>query len=118
MGDPELAADLMRREFRIGVVGLDQRDDLPGARSTQAPTDRTVIIAGVDRLRAQFNANAWSGRVEGGYRFVTQGVGVTPYAAGQFTTFELPNYAEAVVSGANTFALAYVRRASRPAAAN
>ncbi len=33
-------------------------------------TDRTVTVAGVDQLRAQFNANAWSGRVEGGYRFV------------------------------------------------
>ena len=33
-------------------------------------TDRTVTIAGVDRLRAAFNANAYSGRVEGGYRFV------------------------------------------------
>ena len=36
-------------------------------------TDRTVTIAGIDRLRAQFNANAWSGRVEGGYRFVGRG---------------------------------------------
>jgi uncharacterized protein with beta-barrel porin domain len=27
-------------------------------------TDRTVTIAGIDRLRAQFNANAFSGRVE------------------------------------------------------
>jgi autotransporter-associated beta strand protein len=73
-------------------------------------TDRTVTIAGVDRLRARFNANAWSGRVEGGYRFVAPvigGVGFTPYAAGQFTTFELPAYAEGVISGANTFALAY-----------
>jgi uncharacterized protein with beta-barrel porin domain len=70
-------------------------------------TDRTVTIAGVDRLRAEFNANAFSGRVEGGYRFVTQGIGLTPYAAAQFTTFELPAYAEAVVSGADTFALAY-----------
>jgi uncharacterized protein with beta-barrel porin domain len=73
-------------------------------------TDRTVTIAGVDRLRAQFNANAYSGRVEGGYRFVTPwigGVGLTPYAAGQFTTFDLPAYAESVVSGTNTFALAY-----------
>ncbi|MCP3469212.1 autotransporter domain-containing protein [Bradyrhizobium sp. CCGUVB1N3] len=70
-------------------------------------TDRTVTIAGVDHLRAQFNANAWSGRLEGGYRFVTQSVGLTPYAAGQFTTFDLPAYAEQVVSGANTFALAY-----------
>jgi uncharacterized protein with beta-barrel porin domain len=73
-------------------------------------TDRTVTIAGVDRLRAQFNANAFSGRVEGGYRFVTPwigGLGITPYAAGQFTTFDIPAYAEQVLSGANTFALAY-----------
>ena len=73
-------------------------------------TDRTVTIAGVDRLRAEFNANAWSGRLEGGYRFVAPwagGVGLTPYAAGQFTTFDLPAYAEGVVSGAGTFALAY-----------
>src|SRR3954454_19741222 len=33
-------------------------------------TDRTLAIAGVDHLRAEFNANALSGRVEGGYRFV------------------------------------------------
>ena len=76
-------------------------------------TDRTVTIAGVDQLRARFNANTWSGRLEGGYRFVApvmDGVGFTPYAAGQSTTFELPNYAEGVVSGANTFALAYAAR--------
>ena len=75
-------------------------------------TDRTVTIAGVDQLRANFNANAWSGRVESGYRFVTPWmVAITPYAAGQFTTFELPAYAESVVSGASTFALAYNARA-------
>ena len=33
-------------------------------------TNRTVTIAGIDQLRARFNANAWSGRVEAGYRFV------------------------------------------------
>jgi uncharacterized protein with beta-barrel porin domain len=73
-------------------------------------TDRTVTIAGADTLRARFNANAYSGRVEGGYRFVTPivgGLGVTPYAAGQFTTFDLPAYTEGVLSGANTFALSY-----------
>ena len=73
-------------------------------------TDRTVTVAGIDRLRAQFNANAWSGRVEGGYRVVSPwmgGIGITPYAAGQFTTFDLPAYAEQAVVGANTFALAY-----------
>jgi uncharacterized protein with beta-barrel porin domain len=72
-------------------------------------TDRTVTIAGTDVLRANFNANAFSGRVEGGYRFVTpwMAMGITPYAAGQATTFELPAYAEQVVAGANTFALTY-----------
>ena len=73
-------------------------------------TDRTVTAAGTDHLRAEFNANAFSGRVEGGYRFVTPWMGVTPYAAGQFTTFDLPNYAETAVSGANTFALSYAAK--------
>ncbi|MCC8956326.1 autotransporter domain-containing protein, partial [Bradyrhizobium sp. Pear77] len=73
-------------------------------------TNRTVTAAGVDQLRAEFNANAYSGRLEGGYRFVAPwigGVGITPYAAGQFTTFELPGYAERVISGLSTFALTY-----------
>ena len=73
-------------------------------------TDRTVTIAGVDRLHAEFNANAWSGRVEGGYRLVTPWMGVTPYAAGQFTTYMLPAYAEQVLSGAGTFALNYAAK--------
>jgi len=73
-------------------------------------TDRTVTVAGVDQLRAQFNANAWSGRVEGGYRFVMPWMGITPYAAGQFTTFDLPAYAETAVSGANTFALGFAAK--------
>jgi uncharacterized protein with beta-barrel porin domain len=74
-------------------------------------TNRTVSVAGIDQLRAEFNANTFSGRVEGGYRFVAPvaggGIGITPYSAGQFTTFDLPAYSESVVSGAGTFALAY-----------
>ncbi|MGL4290769.1 MAG: autotransporter outer membrane beta-barrel domain-containing protein, partial [Phreatobacter sp.] len=73
-------------------------------------TDRTVTAAGVDRLRAEFNANAYSGRVEGGYRYATPWMGITPYAAGQFTTYSLPAYAEQVLSGAGTFALNYAAR--------
>jgi outer membrane autotransporter protein len=69
-----------------------------------------VTVAGVDQLHAKFNANAWSGRVEGGYRFVTADIGITPYAAGQFTTFDLPAYAEQALSGANTFALNYASK--------
>ena len=37
-------------------------------------------------------------------------MGVTPYAAGQFTTFDLPAYVEQAVVGNNTFALAYGAR--------
>ena len=76
-------------------------------------TDRTVTIAGVDRLRATFNANAWSGRLESGYRIVTPwigGVGITPYAAAQVTRFDLPSYAEQVLSGTSNFALSYAAK--------
>jgi uncharacterized protein with beta-barrel porin domain len=73
-------------------------------------TNRTVTVAGFDQLRAQFNANAWSGRLEGGYRFVSPwvgGLGITPYAAAQFVTFDLPAYAEQSIVGLNTCALNY-----------
>jgi uncharacterized protein with beta-barrel porin domain len=73
-------------------------------------TDRTVTVAGVDRLHAEFNANAYSGRLEGGYRYLTPWMGVTPYAAGQFTTYSLPAYAERVLSGAGMFALNYAAK--------
>jgi uncharacterized protein with beta-barrel porin domain len=76
-------------------------------------TNRTVTVAGFDQLRAQFNANAWSGRLEGGYHFVSPwvgGLGITPYAAAQFVTFDLPAYAEQAVTGLNTFALDYGAR--------
>jgi uncharacterized protein with beta-barrel porin domain len=73
-------------------------------------TNRTVTVAGVDQLRAEFNANAWSGRLEGGYRFATPWMGITPYAAAQFVTFDLPSYTESVLSGSSAFALAYGAR--------
>jgi autotransporter-associated beta strand protein len=69
-------------------------------------TDRVV---GGDRLRTQFNANSYSGRIEGGNRYLTPwlgGVGLTPYAAARITALDLPSYAE-TAGGANTFALAY-----------
>jgi len=70
-------------------------------------TNRTVAVAGLDQLRAQFNANAFAGRSEGGYRFVapfTDGFGITPYAAAQFTMFDLPGYAEHAIVGTSNFA--------------
>jgi hypothetical protein len=44
-----------------------------------------VTIAVIDQLKARFNADAYSGRFEGGYRFVAPwigGVGIAHYAAG------------------------------------
>jgi uncharacterized protein with beta-barrel porin domain len=76
-------------------------------------TDRTVSIAGMDQLRAQFNANAYSARVEGGNRYVLPsigGIGLTPYAAAQVVAFDLPAYAESALSGASTFALTYAAK--------
>ena len=76
-------------------------------------TNRIVTVAGIDHLRAEFNANAYSGRVESGYRFVMPklgGLGITPYAAGQFTTFDLPAYAESVVAGSPLFAQTYAAK--------
>jgi autotransporter-associated beta strand protein len=73
-------------------------------------TDRIVTVAGLDRLHAQFNANSYSARVEGGNRYVSSwlgGIGLTPYAAAQVIAFDLPSYAETVNGGASTFALNY-----------
>jgi len=74
-------------------------------------TNRVVTAAGFDQLRTEFKANAFSGRAEGGYRFVVPtwggGFGLTPYAAAQFVTFDLPAYAEQAIIGLNTFALSY-----------
>jgi autotransporter-associated beta strand protein len=70
-------------------------------------TNRTVTVAGMDSIRARFNTNALSGRLEGGYKVATAVGDLTPYAAAQFTTYRLPSYAEQVVGGTNTFALGY-----------
>jgi len=68
-------------------------------------TDRSV--AGLDRLQGRFDVNSWSGRIEAGHRFAVATLGLTPYAAGQFTTVSLPGYRETALSGPGTFALAY-----------
>ncbi len=73
-------------------------------------TDRYLTVAGVDHLRAEFNTNSYSGRLELGHRFLSPwfgGLGVSRYAAVQATAFELPAYTERAISGANTFALSY-----------
>jgi uncharacterized protein YhjY with autotransporter beta-barrel domain len=70
-------------------------------------TERTVTIAGTDRLKATFDAHTFAGRVEGGWRAGLGRIGVTPYAALQVTSVRLPAYSEQAVSGSGAFALSY-----------
>src|SRR5436190_17390697 len=66
-------------------------------------TDRTAVG---DRLTADFNAQSYGGRLEGGYRFGTPYGGITPYAAIQAQSFHTPGYTETGVIP-NGFALAF-----------
>ncbi|KJC34234.1 autotransporter [Bradyrhizobium sp. LTSP849] len=70
-------------------------------------TNRTVALAGADQLQGRYKADTFSARFEGGYRFTTPMVGITPYAAAQVTNFNLPNYSEVSLNGGGLFALNY-----------
>ena len=65
-----------------------------------------------DRLTGRFTGQAFSGRIEAGYRFATGFAGLTPYAAGQFVSFSLPDYREQATSGTSLFALDYAGRSA------
>jgi T5SS/PEP-CTERM-associated repeat protein len=69
-------------------------------------TDR---IAVGDHLTADFNAQSYGGRLEGGYRFGVFDGGITPYAAIQAQSFHTPGYTETDPI-ANGFALAFASR--------
>ena len=66
-------------------------------------TDRVAFF---DHLTANFNAQSYGGRLEGGYRFGTPYGGITPYAAIQAQSFRTPSYTETGVIP-NGFALAF-----------
>jgi autotransporter-associated beta strand protein len=70
-------------------------------------TNRTVAPGGFDQLQGRFKADTFSARFEGGYRFATPLIGITPYAAAQVTNFNLPNYSEVSLNGGGLFALNY-----------
>jgi outer membrane autotransporter protein len=72
----------------------------------RANTDRTVTVAGTDRLAADFDAQSIGGRVEGGYRFGGAYAGLTPYAAVQVQSLHTPAYSE-TSAGSTQFALSY-----------
>src|SRR5262249_11392007 len=66
-------------------------------------TDR---LADGDRLTADFNAQSYGGRLEGGYRFGKPYRGVTPYAAVQGQSFHPPGDTQTAAS-ANGFSLTF-----------
>jgi len=69
-------------------------------------TDRFAVG---DHLTANFNAQSYGGRLEGGYRFATIYGGITPYAAIQGQSFHTPGYTETDTI-ANGFGLAFASR--------
>ena len=69
---------------------------LLGASTNWFNTNRFVG----DELTAKFNAQSYSGRIEGGYRYPMWLMsGVTPYAALQVQYFHTPSYSEIDLSG-------------------
>ena len=70
-------------------------------------TDRLAVFG--DHLTADFNAQSYGGRLEGGYRFATIYGGLTPYAAIQAQTFHTPGYTENDLNGGG-FALGFNSR--------
>lgn len=68
---------------------------------------RTVSIVGTDNLQANFNGHTLAGRAETGWRFGSTFAGMTPYAALQIVSLDLPFYSEHATSGSNAFALSY-----------
>jgi autotransporter-associated beta strand protein len=70
-------------------------------------TDRFAF--GGDQLTTNFNAQSYGGRFEGGYRFATPFVGISPYAAIQAQSFHTPSYSE-IGTIPDGFALAFGSR--------
>jgi autotransporter-associated beta strand protein len=69
-------------------------------------TDRVALD---DHLTANFNAQSYGGRVEGGYRFGMPYGGIAPYAAIQAQSFHTPAFTETDAI-ANGFALGFAAR--------
>lgn len=98
--------------FQVGVYGRHNFGPAYIAAALaygwhDATTNRTVALAGTDQLQGRFKADTFSARFEGGYRFTTPLIGITPYAAAQVTNFNLPNYSEVSLNGGGLFALNY-----------
>ncbi|MDX8525145.1 autotransporter-associated beta strand repeat-containing protein [Mesorhizobium sp. MSK_1335] len=94
--------------FNVGVFGRQGFGDayIAGVLAYGFNDTNTSRVVPGDTPKASFNAQTWSGRVEGGYRFDTPVAALTPYAAFQATAYRLPGYSE-TSAGSGDFALGY-----------
>ena len=70
-------------------------------------TDRFAFAS--NHLNAEFNAQSYGGRLEGGYRFGTPYGGIAPYGAVHAQNFRTPDFSEVDVNNGG-FALAFLGR--------
>lgn len=75
-----------------------------------ASTKRNVPFLGVGQLDADFDAHSFGARLEGGYRWFTPIVGITPYGAAQVANIRTPGYSETGLLNAASVALSYGSR--------
>jgi outer membrane autotransporter protein len=95
--------------FQSGVYGITRAGPayLAAALAFANHWMTTSRAALGDPLTANFDAQSYGGRVEGGYRYaVLPTVGVTPYAAVQAQDFHTPGYSESDPTGGG-FGLSY-----------
>ena len=95
--------------FQTGVYGITRSGPayLAAALAFANHWMTTNRSALGDGLTANFDAQSYGARVEGGYRFATlPTLGVTPYAALQAQDFHTPSYSETNVVGSG-FGLSY-----------
>jgi len=98
--------------FQAGFYGSQRFGNayLSGALAyafDQFRVNRNVTSPAAANLTANFDGNGVTGRIEGGYRWGSEDIGLTPYVAGQFSALRTPSYSETTASGASGFALAY-----------
>jgi outer membrane autotransporter protein len=95
--------------FQTGVYGITRSGPayLAAALAFANHWMTTNRAALGDELTANFDAQSYGGRLEGGYRYaVLPMLGVTPYAALQAQDFHTPSYSETDVTGGG-FGLSY-----------
>jgi uncharacterized protein with beta-barrel porin domain len=94
--------------FQAGIYGTTWSGPayISAALAVASYEMTTNRVAVGDQLTANFNAQSYGGRLEGGYRYGIAGLGVTPYAALQTQWFHTPDYRETDLTGGG-FGLAY-----------